>query len=347
MGQVGVRVSPSPSRSRRRKPRPRWIFNTSLAVSKNEAAAHDVLEEVGECVRRVLRLCDKPRGKRARLLCRLGRLLFECTRETIGFRCGGTEGLGATYPLQQQQGVGRREQDGVGLTQEPRNRRLCRLFCSKKCSVQLGDQPARTLPCTRIASSGPLADVVCEAHGERTPGRLRSVQQATPTGPLSSSSHRRLSDIGLPSPCCHMSSCTIMHTKFRYYPLLCCSPFSLFAVLSAAKPMDALVMLCPPNRQQARQVEAFILNGGQRQKIITPRWRAMTGKRLLRLEHGQRVGLSAERSKKGRRPQQAGQDHGNGAAGATGGGKAGGQPLSGLEEEGSDTSSSSGSDDGR
>lgn len=41
-GQV-LRVSPS---CRRRKPRPRWVFDTSLAVSKNEAAAHDVLEEV-------------------------------------------------------------------------------------------------------------------------------------------------------------------------------------------------------------------------------------------------------------------------------------------------------------
>lgn len=64
----------------------------------------------------------------------------------------------------------------------------------------------------------------------------------------------------------------------------------------------------------------------------------MTGKRLLRLEHGQRVGMAAK--KKGRRPRQDG-DGGDGA-GAGGGG----EPLSGLEKGGSDTSSSSRSDDG-
>jgi len=39
-------ASPTSPGSRRRKPRPRWVFDTSLAVSKSEAAAHDVLEEV-------------------------------------------------------------------------------------------------------------------------------------------------------------------------------------------------------------------------------------------------------------------------------------------------------------
>ena len=98
--------------------------------------------------------------------------------------------------------------------------------------------------------------------------------------------------------------------------------------------------------KQARQVEIFILNGGRKQKIVAPRWRAITGKRLLRLEHGQRVGMSWK--KKGRRPRQG--DHNDtGAAGVLGGGnvnEADGPPLSGLEEEDSDTSSSSGSDDG-
>lgn len=90
-------------------------------------------------------------------------------------------------------------------------------------------------------------------------------------------------------------------------------------------------------KQQARQVESFIVNGIRKQKIVAPRWRAMTGKRLLRLEHGQRVGV-ATGEKKGRRPRQD-----DGAAGA---GKIGGPSLTGLVEEGSDTSSSSGSDDG-
>lgn len=101
---------------------------------------------------------------------------------------------------------------------------------------------------------------------------------------------------------------------------------------------------------QARQVEAFIINGGQKQKILAPRWRSMTGKRLLRLKHGQRVGLAAK--VKGRRRDRQGN-------GSRGGGGVGGDaesssgppappPLSGLEEEGSDTSinSSSGSEDG-
>lgn len=74
----------------------------------------------------------------------------------------------------------------------------------------------------------------------------------------------------------------------------------------------------------------------------------MTGKRLLRLEHGQRVQVGVASKTKGRRPREGG---GSGVAGAGGddGGKADevdGPPLSGLEEEGSDTSSSSGSDDG-
>ena len=97
----------------------------------------------------------------------------------------------------------------------------------------------------------------------------------------------------------------------------------------------------PPNTKQARQVEAFILHGGQKQKILAPRWRAMTGKRLLRLKHGQRLGLASK--KRDRKRQE------NGVAGGDGGGGGGGEddapPLSGLEEEGSETSSSSGSDD--
>eukprot|EP00903_Cladosiphon_okamuranus_P010267 g9721.t1 len=89
--------------------------------------------------------------------------------------------------------------------------------------------------------------------------------------------------------------------------------------------------------EEARQVENFILNGGQKQKIVAPRWRAMTGKRLLRLEHGQRVGMAP------RRPRRDGNDGVAGAdADADGGGSGGGPPLSGLEEEGSDTSSSDG-----
>lgn len=87
---------------------------------------------------------------------------------------------------------------------------------------------------------------------------------------------------------------------------------------------------------QARQVEAFILNGVQKQKILAPRWRAMTGKRLLRLEHGQRLGAAA----KGNDRRGLERDHAGG-----GGGGSGGVPLSGLEEEGSDTSSSSGGSD--
>ncbi|CAN0033829.1 unnamed protein product [Pylaiella littoralis] len=94
--------------------------------------------------------------------------------------------------------------------------------------------------------------------------------------------------------------------------------------------------------EEARQVEAFILNGGQKQKVLAPRWRAMTGKRLLRLEHGQRLGVAAKRE--GRRHQQDGGPDADGNG--DGGGEGGGRPLSGLEEEGSDTSSSSG-DDGR
>lgn len=95
-------------------------------------------------------------------------------------------------------------------------------------------------------------------------------------------------------------------------------------------------------------METFILNGGRKQKIVAPRWRAMTGKRLLRLEHGQRVGVAAK--KKGQRPRQDGKDSSSGAAGAgaDGAGDGDGPPLSGLEEEESDTSSSSGgSDDGK
>ncbi|CAM9231246.1 unnamed protein product [Ectocarpus fasciculatus] len=103
--------------------------------------------------------------------------------------------------------------------------------------------------------------------------------------------------------------------------------------------------------EEARQVEAFIINGGQKQKILAPRWRSMTGKRLLRLEHGQRVGMAAK--VKGRRRGGQGDGSGSGGVGvgvgdvnASGGGPPA-PPLSGLEEEGSDTSSSSGgSEDG-
>lgn len=79
-------------------------------------------------------------------------------------------------------------------------------------------------------------------------------------------------------------------------------------------------------------MEAFILNGARKDKILAPRWRATTGKQLLRLEHGQRFG----RVIKGRRPRPT---HGN----MEGGGIRGGDDddrLSGLEEEGSDSSSS-------
>lgn len=97
---------------------------------------------------------------------------------------------------------------------------------------------------------------------------------------------------------------------------------------------------------QARQVEAFIINGGQKQKILAPRWRSMTGKRLLRLEHGQRVGLAAK--VKGRRRDRQGDGfRGGGVGGDAETGSGPPPPLSGLEEEGSDTSSSSGgSEDG-
>lgn len=90
---------------------------------------------------------------------------------------------------------------------------------------------------------------------------------------------------------------------------------------------------------QARQVEAFILNGNRKHKIIAPRWRAMTGKRLLRLEHGQRwIG----RTKKGRR-QQGGQTDDDRMVKACIDGRGSDAPLSGLEEEHSDSSSRSSS----
>lgn len=126
---------------------------------------------------------------------------------------------------------------------------------------------------------------------------------------------------------------------------------ALLAVLSFS--CGVRTVTTEPIRKQARQVEMFILKGGQKQKIVAPRWRAMTGKRLLRLEHG-----VPSKSKGRRRPRRGdgnGNGNGNGAAGAEGdsGGKVDevdGPPLSGLGEEGSDTSSSSGSgsdDDGR
>lgn len=39
-------ASAGPPGVKARKPRPRWVFDTSTAVSKNEAEAHGVLEEV-------------------------------------------------------------------------------------------------------------------------------------------------------------------------------------------------------------------------------------------------------------------------------------------------------------
>ncbi|CAM9612425.1 unnamed protein product [Ectocarpus sp. 4 AP-2014] len=93
--------------------------------------------------------------------------------------------------------------------------------------------------------------------------------------------------------------------------------------------------------EEARQVETFIINGGEKQKILAPRWRSMTGKRLLRLEHGQRVGLAAK--VKGRRQDRQGDGSRGGDVGGDAETSSGPPPpLSGLEEEGSDTSSSSG-----
>ncbi|CAM9584547.1 unnamed protein product, partial [Laminaria digitata] len=45
--------------------------------------------------------------------------------------------------------------------------------------------------------------------------------------------------------------------------------------------------------EEAQQVEAFILHGDRNEKIVAPRWRTLTGKRLLRLNHGQRLGKKA------------------------------------------------------
>lgn len=104
-------------------------------------------------------------------------------------------------------------------------------------------------------------------------------------------------------------------------------------------------MMLKSNNKKARQVEAFILNGGQKQQILAPRWRAMTGKRLLRLEHGQRLGVAAKRKERRRQEDGKGNADGGGDDGDGVGGDGDGPPLSGLEEEGSDTSSS-GSDDG-
>lgn len=71
-------------------------------------------------------------------------------------------------------------------------------------------------------------------------------------------------------------------------------------------------------------MEEFILKGHGRYKILAPRWRAMTGKRLLRsLEHEQRSGrvnMTARRAKGGQMPVAS---------------------LSGLEEEGDGSESSS------
>lgn len=44
--QEGRRSPPRSPHSRGRRPRPRWVFDTTLGVSKKEAAAHDVLQEV-------------------------------------------------------------------------------------------------------------------------------------------------------------------------------------------------------------------------------------------------------------------------------------------------------------
>lgn len=95
-----------------------------------------------------------------------------------------------------------------------------------------------------------------------------------------------------------------------------------------------------PPPDQAQQVEAFILHGDRKEKIVAPRWRSITGKRLLRLDHGQRLGGEARGGGAQRRRQRQGAAGGGGEAVGVGESAV---PLSGLEEEQSESSSSSSS----
>lgn len=85
-------------------------------------------------------------------------------------------------------------------------------------------------------------------------------------------------------------------------------------------------------------MEMFIVRGQRKYEILAPRWRGMTGKRLLKLEYGERLG----RAKRGRSRQGSpgGADKLEGTGRSTGARvETREAPLSGLDEEDSDSSS--------